>query len=248
MGLVDFLKAVAESSEQTTITFSQTWLHGLWEMAYDPDGDKKDWMYFDDVGTFSLKDEKKVLVRGYYTIKEEKVIVAAEVRQKIVEIVLTVSANKKKLYNDSGAYYTRKQAIEAPTETFAKNDPMEVVKYLDHALQKRSLKTVKSLFKPNARIEISGCEAGPEVMTLEQFIAMLSDVFAQCETYERSSAIDHTEPINENAIIVRTTVKEYLTIPAVNYDKTNYSLEIMSLEKIDGAYVIAAFISDMICK
>jgi len=88
------------------------WLHGGWELAFDPDNSKTDWMFFNNkTCKFGLihNDGRSTSLLSYaanyqrdgtfiinvYLIKYSKII------------RLTVPADRSKIYNETGAYYTK---------------------------------------------------------------------------------------------------------------------------------------------
>ena len=67
------------------ISFAQSnnqnaWLFGKWELYYDPDGSPKDYLYFNENGTFVSKFPDHSDIEGTYIVTKEKVIMNVQVK------------------------------------------------------------------------------------------------------------------------------------------------------------------------
>ena len=89
-----------------------TWLHGLWGMKYDPDGNKKDYMEFFTDGRVDIKPNRRSTdLTCEYASKVGHVKVTCEVRGRETSISLEVSPGKDRLTNPTDAYYERERPL-----------------------------------------------------------------------------------------------------------------------------------------
>jgi|GEM_PF-3953368 len=84
------------------------WLHGTWQLAYDPDGNVKDYMVFDSAGQVALKSNlRNAYATCQYASKIGHVTISCMVKGKERKIALEVSPDNNRLTNSSGAYYSK---------------------------------------------------------------------------------------------------------------------------------------------
>jgi len=88
------------------------WLNGGWELAYDPDNSKTDWMFFNnETCKFGLvyHDGNKSGLHYYYVKhnRDGTFDIWISGRNTTHQTRLTASADRSKVYNESGAYYTK---------------------------------------------------------------------------------------------------------------------------------------------
>jgi hypothetical protein len=89
-------------------TTKATWLHGNWEMSYDPDNNPKDFLEFKPDGTVLLKSTpSKSDARCQYVIKIGHVNLVCMVRGEYRTIAMEVAGDQTQLVNPTGAVYTR---------------------------------------------------------------------------------------------------------------------------------------------
>jgi len=105
--LLSFLNMTQNESLAQLKIMHADWLHGTWELTYDPDKNDKDWMVFSKFGKVILKGSTGPSVEGFYSIKDNRLILGFNIKNKVREIDMTISNDKSKLTNKSGAYYTR---------------------------------------------------------------------------------------------------------------------------------------------
>lgn len=105
--LLSFLDIVRKESSKLGETIREEWLHGTWELAYDPDNNDKDWIVFGKLGKFILKGPKGPDYEGYYSIKSNKLILGIKVNDRVRTTEMAISDDRTKLTNESGAYYRR---------------------------------------------------------------------------------------------------------------------------------------------
>ena len=108
LSLLSFLKmSLDDAQEDMKNASSQRWLHGTWELTYDPDNNDKDWIEFTKFGKTIIKGTSGPGYEGFYRVKNNKIILGFKVQHKYREIEMTISKDKSKLMNKSGAYYTK---------------------------------------------------------------------------------------------------------------------------------------------
>lgn len=83
------------------------WLLGTWELTHDPDQNPTDWLVFAADGQLTVKAPDGREFNGRYELHADVVKLAIEVEGKRLGIDLAVSADKARLSNESGAYYTK---------------------------------------------------------------------------------------------------------------------------------------------
>lgn len=85
-----------------------SWLHGMWTLSYDPDGNTKDYMEFFRDGQVDLKSTPSQSYKScVYASKIGHVTITCEVKGKDFKIALELSPTKDRLTNSSGAYYLK---------------------------------------------------------------------------------------------------------------------------------------------
>ena len=87
------------------------WLNGGWELAYDPDISKTDWMFFNNkTCKFGLvyHDGNPSTLHNYSVKHNSDGTFSISVTWgNSKQIKLTASADRSKVYNETGAYYTK---------------------------------------------------------------------------------------------------------------------------------------------
>ncbi len=102
IGFVVFSYVFQEHAEQAI------WLHGNWQLAYDPDGDDKDYMEFLSDGRVHLKSSPtKAYATCDYASKIGHVTIQCMIKGVERGLSLEVSPDKQRLTNSSGAYYKK---------------------------------------------------------------------------------------------------------------------------------------------
>ncbi len=96
------ITACSNDDNQTT-----SWIEGKWELTFDPDGDKTDWLIFQNDNSIVLETSDGRKISGEYIISQNDIFLTFKVNSKSVDLRLTVSDDKSKLMNNSGAYYTK---------------------------------------------------------------------------------------------------------------------------------------------
>lgn len=88
------------------------WLNGAWELKYDPDNSKTDWMFFNNKTCqfgLMLHDGGVVIAQQYSVLDHDDGTfgIAINIGDPPVHIGLTVSSDRSRIYNETGAYYTK---------------------------------------------------------------------------------------------------------------------------------------------
>ncbi len=109
VSLPSYLRNMKDQMADIKKAWSATWLHGTWELAYDPDNGEKDWLIFSKTGMFKVKDSGGIQVSGPYILNADKVKLIFRVKERTRELELTISKDKSRISNSSGAYYTKVQ-------------------------------------------------------------------------------------------------------------------------------------------
>jgi len=83
------------------------WLHGTWELTYNPEKDDSDLLVFEDDGTVTVKTQDGRSIHGKYLIMDNRLIMTLAVPKNIVDVEFTISEDKTKLIYENGAFYTK---------------------------------------------------------------------------------------------------------------------------------------------
>ena len=90
-----------------TTTVDTAWLHGTWALTHDPDNSPKDWLTFSAGGALQVRGSAGEDVRGTWRVDGDAVHCTVTMNGRTITIVMTASADRTRLSNDSGAYYTK---------------------------------------------------------------------------------------------------------------------------------------------
>jgi len=110
-----------------------SWLVGKWKLTFDPDGGETEWFVFGPDGHVSLRGEKGLNIEGSYRPAGSNTLkIIFQVSGKTIPLDLAVSADRARLINDSGAYYTRENddAFKAKMAQVIRNHPDLVLNIL----------------------------------------------------------------------------------------------------------------------
>ena len=86
---------------------SNDWLVGTWELAFDPDGNPKDWLIFDERKQVVSRGPDGRTTSGTHRFTGDEVSLFFIVGSRSLQIPLAVSENGSRLTNASGAYYIK---------------------------------------------------------------------------------------------------------------------------------------------
>jgi hypothetical protein len=89
---------------------AQQWLHGTWELTFNPDRDSEDDLVFDKDGSVQIHTANKRIIDGRYMVSDNELLMALIVNDKPVEVRFEISPDKSRLVYRNGAYYMKKGA------------------------------------------------------------------------------------------------------------------------------------------
>lgn len=85
-----------------------SWLVGTWVLTHDPDNSPPDWLVFMAPDVALLRRDDGTEVTGTFSIRGGKVVVKLPMANgRTFSVSLDVAADRTRLVNASGAYYTR---------------------------------------------------------------------------------------------------------------------------------------------
>lgn len=102
-----FLWLSACSNDSGSQAASVDWLTGKWELTFDPDANETDWLVFREDGTASVETPDGRKIPCKCNISENVVVLTFKIKGRSFDNRLSVSEEKSRLTNDSGAYYTK---------------------------------------------------------------------------------------------------------------------------------------------
>jgi len=86
----------------------EEWLHGTWELAYNPDGDDEDRLIFDPRGKVAIQTFDDQVIEGNYAVADNDLALLLQTDRKDIEVHFEISPDRSRLIYHSGAYYTKK--------------------------------------------------------------------------------------------------------------------------------------------
>ena len=87
------------------------WLHGTWELAYNPAHDSEDELTFQPDGTVLVDSEDQHQMKGKYELSDSDLTLVFPGRIEPIEVHFEASADHSRLTYHTGAYYTKKAAM-----------------------------------------------------------------------------------------------------------------------------------------
>jgi hypothetical protein len=84
------------------------WLHGTWELAYNPAHDSEDELTFHPDGTVVVVSQDQHQMNGKYELSESQLTLVFPGRIEPIEVNFEVSPDHSRLTYHTGAYYTKK--------------------------------------------------------------------------------------------------------------------------------------------
>lgn len=84
------------------------WLHGTWELTFNPDNDDSDVLTFKPDGTVTVDTIDGRQISGQYAVLDQELALTLVSNQKIVDVRFTISPDQSRLIYENGAYYTRR--------------------------------------------------------------------------------------------------------------------------------------------
>lgn len=86
------------------------WLHGTWELAYNPAHDSEDELTFNPDGTVVVESEDQHQTKGKYELSDSDLTLVFPGRIDPIEVHFEASPDHSRLTYHNGAYYTKKAA------------------------------------------------------------------------------------------------------------------------------------------
>jgi hypothetical protein len=80
---------------------SETWLHGKWELSYDPDGSPKDYLTFSADGAVVSSSPDGDEIRGTYTVDGNRLKMVFRRGNKTASAEMEITEDRSKLLNHS---------------------------------------------------------------------------------------------------------------------------------------------------
>jgi hypothetical protein len=87
---------------------AQQWLHGAWELTFNPDQDSEDDLVFAKDGSMRVHAANARVIDGKYLVSGNELLMLLVVNGKPVEVRFEISPDKSRLIYKNGAYYTKK--------------------------------------------------------------------------------------------------------------------------------------------
>jgi hypothetical protein len=88
----------------------ETWLHGTWELAYNPAHDSDDELSFRPDGTVEISTADARHIKGNYFVKDQTLLMLLEGNSNVIDVQFQISPDHARLTYQTGAYYTRRDA------------------------------------------------------------------------------------------------------------------------------------------
>jgi hypothetical protein len=110
MSLLAFLRRTNDMSSEMVANYGNEWLYGSWKLAYDPDhpdSPEEERIIFKRFGSLTFEDYRGSSYSGFYTLTDDKILLNLKIKNKDITMEMSVSADKGKLLNKTGAYYTK---------------------------------------------------------------------------------------------------------------------------------------------
>lgn len=83
------------------------WLLGRWHVAFNPGHDANDVLQFQTNNRVKIETEAGQLLKGFFQIEQDELILMIDVGRRNVEIRLRISASHEQLIFSNGAYYLK---------------------------------------------------------------------------------------------------------------------------------------------
>ncbi len=90
---------------------AQQWLHGTWELTFNPDRDDEDNLVFDEDGVVRILTADNRVLNGRYQVSDNDLLLVLVVNDKPVDVSFEISPDKTRLVYRNGAYYTKKGSV-----------------------------------------------------------------------------------------------------------------------------------------
>ncbi len=87
---------------------AQQWLHGVWELTFNPARDSEDDLVFTGDGSVQVHTEDNRVINGQYRVNGDDLMLVLLVNDKPVEVHFEIAPDHSRLTYGNGAYYTRR--------------------------------------------------------------------------------------------------------------------------------------------
>jgi hypothetical protein len=87
---------------------AQQWLHGTWELTFNPDRDDEDNLVFDEDGVVRILTADNRVLDGRYQVSGNDLLLVLVVNDKPVDVRFEISPDRSRLTYRNGAYYMKK--------------------------------------------------------------------------------------------------------------------------------------------
>lgn len=87
---------------------AQQWLHGVWELTFNPARDSEDDLVFTADGSVQVHTGDNRVITGQYRVNGDDLMLVLLVNDKPVEVHFEIAPDHSRLTYDNGAYYTRR--------------------------------------------------------------------------------------------------------------------------------------------
>ncbi len=104
------LAALAAACDSAGDPAAQQWLHGAWELTFNPERDSRDDLVFSRDGSVQIHTENKQVIPGKYRVVGDELQMVLVVNDKPVEVEFGISPDKSRLTYSNGAYYMKKSS------------------------------------------------------------------------------------------------------------------------------------------
>lgn len=89
---------------------AHAWLHGTWELTFNPEHDSEDDLEFRRDGSVRVHTENKHIIDGMYQVSNDELLMVLVVNDKPVDVRFEISPDRTRLTYKNGAWYTKKPA------------------------------------------------------------------------------------------------------------------------------------------
>jgi hypothetical protein len=84
------------------------WLHGTWELAFNPDRDSEDELTFNPNGTVVVQTADGRQISGQYQVNGLDLLLLLQPERNVVDVHFEIAPDHTRLVYKSGAYYIKK--------------------------------------------------------------------------------------------------------------------------------------------
>lgn len=110
MFAVLLLGALVSACDSAGDPAAQQWLHGTWELTFNPDRDSEDDLVFSRDGGVQVHTLTRQVIPGKYRVVGDELQLVLVVNDKHVEVGFGISPDKSRLTYSNGAYYMKKSS------------------------------------------------------------------------------------------------------------------------------------------